>query len=305
MIINNTELEVLRECTYIKRNIGLISNYAYMSIVVTNACNKNCFYCINSETDSSLQLDINKALKNIKRAVKKYNIKEAVLLGGEPTLHSQLFEFIEGLKHTGLQRFGITTNGIRLLDEKFCKKLAKSGVSWINISTDIEPYSIYHYIKEENPEVKVRLNINIYKKHFDTLTSIISLISKRQKECCDEMRISNLIFKDNFSINNKNNEDSLQNILSEKEYEELFKDIVEYYTNYVGITVIENPKALGFVKYYLIPLKHPVILNCNINSKVSEQVCENDITTRKIHTFKCLVSGDISLSWNQNNIIKI
>lgn len=203
-----------------------------------------------------------------------------------------------------MRRFGITTNGIKLLNQEFCEKLANSGVSWINISTNIEPYSIYHYIKEANPSVKVRLNINIYRNHNDNLESLIYLIGRRQNDCCDEMRISNLIFKDNFSVNNKNNEDSMSYILSDKEYEALFDSIVDYYMN-SGYSVIENPKALGFVKYYLIPLRHPVILNCNINSKVSDQVCENDITTKKIHTFKCLVSGDISLSWNMNNIIRV
>jgi MoaA/NifB/PqqE/SkfB family radical SAM enzyme len=304
MKINNTDLEVLRECRYNKYDIGLVSDRAYLSIVVTNKCNKNCFYCINSETDQNLELDIDKALKNIKEFVQKYKIREAVLLGGEPTLHPQLFEFIEGLKDTGLERFGITTNGVKLLSEEFCEKLANSGVSWINISTNNEPYLIYRSIKETNSAVKVRLNTNIYKNNYDTLNSLISLISRRQGECCDEMRISNLIFKDGFSVNSKNNEESTKHILSDKEYEFLFDSLVDYYMN-SGYSIIENPKALGFVKYYLIPLKHPVILNCNINSKVSNQVCENDITTRKIHTFKCLVSGDISLSWNTNNIIKI
>lgn len=303
MIIKNTDLEVLRKCRYKNYDIGLVSDYAYLSIVVTNDCNKNCFYCINSETDKTLQLDINKALENIKRVVEKYNIKEAVLLGGEPTLHPQLFEFINGLKETGLKRFGITTNGVKLCNDNFCKRLAKSGVSWINISTDTEIYTIYHWIKEENPNVKVRLNINVYKDHFDSLNKLLEMIERRQKDCCDEMRISNLIYKDNFSVNSVNNPRSKNYILSDEKYEELFESVIDYYKK--DYTIIENPLALGFVRYYLIPLKHPVILNCNINSKVSDQVCENDIKTRKIHTFKCLVTGDISLSWNTNNIIKI
>ena len=43
----------------------------------------------------------------------------------------------------------------------------------------------------------------------------------------------------------------------------------------------------------------------NIGSKVSEQICENDIQNRKIHTFKCLVTGDISLSWNLGGKIEV
>ena len=45
-------------------------------------------------------------------------------------------------------------------------------------------------------------------------------------------------------------------ILSDKEYEALFGSIVDYYMN-SGYSVIENPKALGFVKYYSYTFKTP------------------------------------------------
>lgn len=61
--------------------------------------------------------------------------------------------------------------------------------------------------------------------------------------------------------------------------------------------------TLGFVRYLLIPTPCPIIINWNSGSRVAEQVCENDIPNRKVNTFKCLVNGDISLSWNTNNII--
>ena len=78
-----------------------------------------------------------------------------------------------------------------------------------------------------------------------------------------------------------------------------FKDHI----NIEAAAIIENKDTLGFVRYLLIPTKCPIIINWNLESKVAEQVCENDIVNRKINTFKCLVNGDISLSWNTNNII--
>lgn len=70
-------------------------------------------------------------------------------------------------------------------------------------------------------------------------------------------------------------------------------------------TLIENDKTLGFVKYVLIPSKTPIILNWNTSSTVSQQICENNIREREINTFKCLVNGEISLSWNENNKINL
>ena len=307
MIISNTELEALRECRYNQYDIGMVSDKAYMSVVMTNNCNKNCFYCINSNTDKTLELPIDKAIGNICKAVGKYGIKELVILGGEPTLHDGLFDFIEKLKTVGVERFGITTNGIKLIDNEYCTKLAKSGVSWINISSDTAEdfsklYQIYNTIKEANKDCKVRININVYRGHNDTLTKL-GFITTAFESCCDEMRVSNLIYKDDFSVNSINNPMSSQNIMTEDEYRELFDSYIDLMSK--KYTLINNPLALGFVRYVLIPSKVPVILNYNIGSKVSEQICENDIKNRKIHTFKCLVNGDISLSWNLVGKIEI
>jgi hypothetical protein len=115
----------------------------------------------------------------------------------------------------------------------------------------------------------------------------------------DEVRLSNLIPKDTFSVNPVNNEEYIG--LSVEEYNYFFQEICNYYST--RLTLIENEKTLGFVKYVLIPDKLPIILNWNTSSTVSEQICENDIENRQINTFKCLVDGDISLSWNSNNKI--
>ena len=64
--IKNDSLEALRECKYDKCDLGYISDNVYLSIVATNKCNKNCFYCINSQTDDSRELDVDKALENIR-----------------------------------------------------------------------------------------------------------------------------------------------------------------------------------------------------------------------------------------------
>lgn len=66
------ELEVLREPKYafnatLNRNIN---ENAYLSIVVTNRCNRNCSYCINSLTDGISDLPISKALENIRKLKK-------------------------------------------------------------------------------------------------------------------------------------------------------------------------------------------------------------------------------------------
>ena len=307
MVISNTELEVLRECKYNKYDIGLVSDQAYMSVVLTNKCNRNCFYCINSQTDKTLELDIFPAFAKIKNCVQKYGIKEIVLLGGEPLLHPRLFDFIKMLKTLGLRKIGLTTNG-DFLNQGMIIDLAKSGINFINISIDnfsvrkLREYKeFYSLFKEFNDNLKVRVNTNVYRGNHDKLFDLLDFLTDLH-DCCDEIRVSNLIFKDSFSVNKINSREAVDRIMYDEEYIKLFNDIQEYY-EYKGFPIIVNKKALGFVEYAAIMTTPIIILNKNIDSDVSKQVCENDIEEKKIHTFKCLVSGDISLSWNTNNII--
>jgi len=305
-MINTNSLEIFRSNVYNKYDIGYVSNNAYLSVVATNKCQKNCFYCINSDTDKQSEIPIEKSIKNIRHLVRKYKVKEAIILGGEPTLHSRIGRLIYDLKNnTGLETVRITTNGIKLKNnESLIKEMIMSGIDGINISFHNEEFIklselkwIYKTIKKYGNSIKVRINMNIWRGNNDTFKTLLERI--KSLSFADEMRISNLIYKDNFSVNTTNNKEKDNLILSDEEYINLFKKLIEHYSK--KYTLINNDKTLGFVRYILIPTPTPIIINWNINSDVSKQVCENN--NREINTFKCLVNGEVSLSWNTNHVI--
>lgn len=313
MIIENNSLEVLRTCSYEKNEIlgRYVSNNLYLSIVATNACQKNCPYCINSLTNKSLSLPIEKAKINIKKAINMLGVKEAVILGGEPTLYGHIFELIEFLKCSRLRKFGLTTNGLKLKSHDFLVRLVQSGIDFINISlhkngefltldelSDIRRTFIEHRTDGQ----KMRINTNIWKGNHDSIDSISEFINSIS-DLCDEIRVSNIIHKDDFSVNPLKVDEADGMYMSDEEYENIFRSLIRKYEN--DYTIIHNNAALGFVNYYLIPTKCPIIINWNIDSKVSEQVCENNFGKNKIHTIKCLVTGDLSLSWNTNYKINL
>lgn len=309
--ININSLEIFKTNKYIETEIGKVSDNAYLSIVVTNNCQKSCPYCINSETDRRLNLPIQKAISNIKTVVNKYGVKEAILLGGEPLLHPNILELVSRLRtETNLKTTRLTTNGIFLQKNPgFIKDLVNksTGIQGINISchneTDFMSYSklreVCYKIKEENEDIKIRINSNIWKNNLDNLNSLLDHLNT-VLEFSDEVRVSNIIPKDDFSVNPINNEEN-DIILSNEKYKIIFNDLMNYFSD--KVTLIENEKTLGFVRYILIPWKKPIIINWNLESTVKEQICENDIKNRNINTFKCLVNGNISLSWNNNNVI--
>ena len=311
-MIDVNSLEIFKIPNYKSESIGSesvgINTNAYLSIVVTNNCQKNCSYCINNETDKSLNLNIYKAINQIQKLVKRYHVKEAILLGGEPLMHPNLFELIKQLREdSGLEFIRLTTNGILLNNETFIKQLVDKnrGIQGINISYHNNDFINLHQlklavetIKKYNSNIKIRINTNIWKNNLDSLKHLLIHINKLN--FVDEIRISNIIPKDSFSVNSINHDNDL--ILFNDEYEKLFNHLINHYSN--NYTIIKNDKTLGFVKYVLIPTKIPIIINWNLDSDVSLQACEN-ISNKKINTFKCLVSGDISLSWNKKNIITI
>ena len=331
-IVQFGDLEVLKDnsqLVYSEELEKMVNKNAYLSIVTTNNCQCSCFYCINSHTDKALDLPLEKALENIKKLKEKYDIKECVILGGEPLMYPRIVELVSELKKMNLDKICLTTNGVGFFgksgDQTYIKNewifgLIDKGLTHINISKHTwdgfitfpqlrELYKIFH-----SKGVMVRVNTNIWKNNHDVL-SVCTMgdgtkigkdkelipFMKELKDCCDTIRISNLIHKDSFSVNPVNNDETDKLIPSDYYYKKLFGEIIDYYGE--NVMCIENKSALGFVDYVLIPTKPAIIINRNIDSKVSEQICENEDSV--INTFKCLVSGDISLSWNKNNIIKI
>lgn len=311
-MIDVNSLEIFKQNEYFPTDIGMVSNNAYLSIVATNKCQCNCLYCINSETDKSLDLPIDKAYRNIQSLVDKYGVKEAIILGGEPLMHPSIISLIGSLRRIkGLKMLRLTTNGIML--DKHPEMIPdlvhpQYGIQGINISChngkDFMSYErlreVTGLIRNTNPDIKIRINSNIWRGNLDNMYDIMSHIDALTG-IADEIRISNIIEKDSFSVNQENNPHGSGLILSDETYNSLFYDIIRTYGS--NLTVIDNPNTLGFVRYVLIPRDTPIIINWNIGSKVAEQVCENDIKNRKINTFKCLVDGSISLSWNKNNVI--
>lgn len=300
--IQKDSLEIFKTNIYNPMDIGLVSNNAYLSVVATNMCNRNCPYCINGDTDHTLSIPIRKMTSNVSQLVDRYGVKEAIILGGEPTLHPDICNVIHGLKYAGIKIVRLTTNGIALTDE-LLTAMVHYGLYGLNLSFHNEDFisyerlsQIYRLCKELG--IKLRINTNIWRGNHDNIYDFIDFYGTICGKC-DEVRVSNIIPKDTFSVNPKNDEKAAQMILPDEEYNKFFQDLCDYYSK--DMTLIENKDTLGFVRYILIPTKCPIIVNWNIGSKVAEQICENDIANRKINTFKCLVSGNISLSWNEGN----
>jgi organic radical activating enzyme len=87
---------------------GKIKTTEYGSLVVTHECNKHCKFCIDKYRGQCEYI----TLKNVEKALlraKDENLKEILIVGGEPTLHPNIIDIAKMVKEFGFKSI-LTTN---------------------------------------------------------------------------------------------------------------------------------------------------------------------------------------------------
>ena len=127
-------------------------------LVVTRRCNLSCGYC--SEYDSTSQPIPFATLQDRLEKLRQLRTWAVALMGGEPTLHPDLFEIFAEMQRLGFRRRMMTTNGI-LLSKELIEGLNAQSVTDINVSVD--------GVKRNDTTVKVletlRTRLELLAKH--------------------------------------------------------------------------------------------------------------------------------------------
>ena len=118
---------------------------ACYEIFLNYNCNAKCVFCSQENFDKSL----NAPLRDIMRRVltgHRQGYKKLGFTGGEPTLHPDVVKVVAFAKAAGFGFIRIQTNGIRLSDAAFCRRLADAGLTYCKFS-----------VESHRPEVHDRL----------------------------------------------------------------------------------------------------------------------------------------------------
>jgi molybdenum cofactor biosynthesis enzyme MoaA len=161
-------------------------NNIFHSIIadVTHRCNMVCANCYIPNRDIP-DMDINKLKECISKFPKRTEIR---LIGAEPTLRKDLPEIIKMIRDTG-NRPMLNTNGLRLANNDFAKKLSQSGLRSLSLSMNGADYDAL-YLKTDNmlcAKRKMKALTNCVKNHI--FVNINCLIMKG----VNEQAISRLI----------------------------------------------------------------------------------------------------------------
>lgn len=112
-------------------------------LTITNKCNSNCNICFMHESKPWDEMNI----KDIKYILSKIGKNNRILLfGGEPTVRRDLFKIIRLIKKSKNIPI-LYTNGLKLKNLDYVKKLKKAGVSRVHFSLDGFREEIYEKLR--------------------------------------------------------------------------------------------------------------------------------------------------------------
>jgi len=151
-------------------------NPAIVFVETTNLCNMQCPMCIASV---QVGTEYNPPLEYFDKIFKKlvtFKTKPFVeLYGGEPTVRHDLFDIIKMARSYGL-RPRVVTNGLKLADEEYCRKLCETKTRF-RFSFDGRNPDIYRKMRRSEGAYEKKLkaleNIKKYNKYKHTILSCV------------------------------------------------------------------------------------------------------------------------------------
>lgn len=142
---------------------------------VTNRCNMNCPICI--ATIRGMGFEFNPPLEYFEKVfaeLGKMNRRPVVqLFGGEPTMRDDLLELIQIARKHGM-RPHVVTNGVRLADEDYCRKLCEARVP-LRFAFDGRSADIYEKMRNSRGSYEKKMKaLDNLAKHSRRKHAIIS-----------------------------------------------------------------------------------------------------------------------------------
>lgn len=222
-------------------------NIGNKSIVVTVGykCNSNCKMCVVGSKDKQNNNATTQEVKDILSEGRKNKVDRVEFSGGEPTIRKDIIQLVTFAKAIGYKKIGVSTNGIALSNNIFCKKLIKAGVNIFTISL---------HASNETINKKITNNPNSFQKTVDGITNVlkqkdikICLVTVIQKYNYKQLvEIGNLISK--LGVKQWNISNLIPIGMKKKDYLSLCINHIEL--KKILVTLIPLSKILQISLYY-------------------------------------------------------
>lgn len=176
----------------------------YLPVVpITSACNLDCPICYtvnkNENAYKTSKEEMQRILEHLVRDHESVDIIN--FTGGEPTLHPQLPEFLAMCRDAGIRRLTISTNGLKLKDEEYVKRLAALDARIVLSLDTFDPATDKKMLGANTVKTKLHV-LDLLEKHDVTATilpavaagmndsevgKLLDLVLKRKNICSLEL----------------------------------------------------------------------------------------------------------------------
>lgn len=265
------------EIDFTRWNISIPKSKKTLQFFITDLCNKKCKGCfyedyINKDKNPFMDFDFYKSQIN---KFSKY-FEKVILMGGEPTLHPQLEDFVLYNKDNGLSTT-IYTNGTKL------DKLSSNIYDNSNIRVGILGYSGHEKNLCEIPKVDYPITIvlMIRKNNKNDLT----LIAEKSEEFnCKSLYLSTIRDIRDTKDFWKDNDETITN----EEYKFLIEDFLDSYNGKIKKIEIARRGVIDNLKW------EDDITSCrflNVHMDGTFTICPFDISLLKKEDPDIMING--------------
>lgn len=140
-----------------------------ISIITSNQCNNNCFFCLDTEKRKFLKpMSLDKAQVLFKKGIEKEG--GILFTMGEPTINENLLPFITMARKIGYKDICLVTNGRRLCYLDYTEQLLKAGLTEISVSFHGSNRMIHESLTRTpgsfEQTLKSIYNLSFFKKYY-------------------------------------------------------------------------------------------------------------------------------------------
>ena len=193
-----------------------VTSELFIDLVFTSACDCACPWCI-SRTREYAREDPALWRQGLEYAFRRFDIKSAIILGGEATVDPAFWEKMDAVREVicehPVEHLILTTNGNRLRDIAFLNRLLTYPIDAFNLSrmhddqavndavfgartlTRKEIESLYNRLHASGRTL--RLNVNVWHGNLDSVEAMNRFVHTFVG-CCDAIKFTPLMRTDMF-----------------------------------------------------------------------------------------------------------
>lgn len=240
-------------------------------LIVTEACNARCKYCLAEITPKNGQHQSLKAVEKAAKKAKENGAKEASISGGEPLIDKKIIPKIKIVKNF-FNKINLQTNGILLTNPKEFKK---AGITTVIINLPSYDKKIYETLvgikkydqvisnikKALKSGLNVRINSVLVKSYTDDIAHIMKMIEFSKKLGLEELTFTQLVPANKFAKEHRTDLDNVRCLFQRSKQTENQKfhsiDVYKFLDMRIGVSSCpfkENEKAFqtGWAKEYVL-----------------------------------------------------